>query len=161
LIVFGSILIKIPIFIIHLWLPKAHVEAPVFGSIILAGVLLKMGRFGLIRFIKIFIKITSLYRRIFIRIGIIGGILIRLVCLVQIDIKSLVAYSSVVHINVILCSLFTLRKIGLVGAVIIIIAHGLCSSGIFYLVGLRYKGSGSRLLLLNKGMLRKVPRISF
>lgn len=149
-----------PIYLFHIWLPKAHVEAPVYGSIILAGVLLKMGRYGLIRFLEILVKLRIKYNYFIFRVSIMGGLLIRVVCLVQIDLKSLVAYSSVVHINIILCSLITLNKIGFIRRYIMIISHGLCSSGLFYIVNIYYERSGSRLLVLNKGVMRKLPSLT-
>jgi len=159
LIIYIAFFIKIPIYLFHVWLPKAHVEAPVYGSIVLAGVLLKIGRYGLIRLIEIFYKVRVKYRYIIFRIGIIGRIIIRILCLVQVDMKRIVAYSSVVHINLILCSLITFYKVGILGRYVIIISHGLCSSGIFFIVNLYYERSGRRLLFLNKGMIRNLPTI--
>jgi len=135
------------------------VEAPVYGSMVLAGVLLKIGRYGLIRLIEIFYKIGIKYRYIIFRVRIIGRIIIGILCLVQIDIKRIVAYSSVVHINLILCSLITYYKVGILGRYVIIISHGLCSSGIFFIVNLYYDRSGRRLLFLNKGIVRNLPTI--
>lgn len=148
--------IKIPIYIFHLWLPKAHVEAPVYGSIILAGVLLKIGRYGLVRLIKMLVKRRLIYRYQIFRIALIGRLVIRIVCLVQVDIKRLVAYSSVVHINIILCALITIFKLGQWGRYIMIVSHGLCSSGLFYIVNLYYRRTKSRLLVLNKGLGNKL-----
>lgn len=160
LILFIAFLIKIPIFLFHLWLPKAHVEAPVYGSIILAAVLLKLGRYGLLRFIEIFYSRSVKYGYIFVRIGIIGGIYIRLVRLVQIDIKSLVAYSSVVHINIIVCCLYTIIKLRFIRSYILIISHGICSSGLFFIVNLYYERSLRRLIFFNKGILNIYPSLS-
>lgn len=131
-------------------------EAPVYGSIILAGVLLKIGRYGLIRMLEIFIKSRVKYNYLIFRIGIIGRILVGVVCLVQVDMKRLVAYSSVVHINLILCSIITLFNLGFLRRYIIIISHGLCSSGLFYIVNIYYRRTMSRLLILNKGLIRKL-----
>lgn len=160
IIIYMAFYIKIPMFFFHIWLPKAHVEAPVYGSMILAGILLKIGRYGLVRLIMMFIKRRILYNYMILRIRIVGRVLVRIVCLVQIDIKSLVAYSSVVHMNVILGALFTLFKLGGVGGYIIIIAHGLCSSGMFYIVNLYYIRTRRRLLILNKGIINKITIIS-
>lgn len=152
-------IVKLPIFIFHIWLPKAHVEAPVYGSIILAGVLLKLGRYGILRIIQIFSINMIDWRFAIIRLGIIGRILIRLVCLIQVDIKMLVAYSSVVHIRLLIRGIVSISKIGLIGGLIIIIAHGLCSSGLFYLVNINYERFRRRLIYLNKGSLSIYPTL--
>lgn len=161
LIIYIAFYIKMPIYIFHVWLPKAHVEAPVYGSIILAGILLKIGFYGIIRFFEIFGSKIINYRYLIFRVGIVGGILTSLICLVQLDIKSLVAYSSVVHINLILCRIVIIWKSGVLGAYIIAVAHGLCSSRLFYMVNLYYDRSKRRLLILNKGILNKIPNIAF
>lgn len=115
----------------------------------------------MIRLIEIFVKATTKYNYVIFRIGVIGRIFIRLVCLIQVDLKRLVAYSSVVHINIMLCSLITLFKVGVLARYIMIVSHGLCSSGLFYIVNIYYERTGSRLLLLNKGAISKLSSIAF
>lgn len=157
IIIILAFLIKIPIYFVHLWLPKAHVEAPLRGSIILAGVILKLGSYGLIRFLIIFIDIMNNLNKFILIIRLIGGIYSRLICLNQVDIKKLVAYSSVVHIRILLGGLLTLNNWGLIGALLIIVSHGLCSSGLFCLVNINYERFFSRSLLINKGIINYFP----
>nr|YP_009905707.1 NADH dehydrogenase subunit 4 [Aphaenogaster famelica]QGW36313.1 NADH dehydrogenase subunit 4 [Aphaenogaster famelica] len=157
--VYMAFFIKMPIYLFHIWLPKAHVEAPVYGSMILAGILLKMGSYGLLRLMEIFINSSYTYGYIIFSVSMVGGLLVSMMCLIQIDMKSLVAYSSVVHMNMMLCSLLTMCKLGFLSSYIMMVSHGLCSSGLFYMVNLYYKRTHSRLLFLNKGMLSLLPSL--
>nr|YP_009648543.1 NADH dehydrogenase subunit 4 [Ectomomyrmex javanus]QCE31830.1 NADH dehydrogenase subunit 4 [Ectomomyrmex javanus] len=157
IIIMGMFLVKMPMYFMHIWLPKAHVEAPVYGSMILAAILLKLGSYGLLQFMMIFMKSVLKFNNIMISIGIVGSLIISLVCLVQIDMKSMVAYSSVVHMNMMMCGLMSLYKMGFISSYIIMISHGLCSSGLFYMVNLYYYRSTSRLLLFNKGLMNLMP----
>lgn len=159
LVILGAFLIKLPMYLFHLWLPKAHTEAPIYGSIVLAAVLLKLGGYGLYRLILI-VKVRFLLCEILIRVGLVGSFFVRLLRMVQVDIKRLVAYSSVVHINLMIASILILIKIGNLSCMIIIISHGICSSGLFYIVNFYYERSFSRLLILNKGLINYIPSIS-
>lgn len=153
-----AFLVKFPMFTFHLWLPKAHVEAPVSGSIILAGVLLKLGGYGLIRIY--FLLRENLIIILIISISLIGSGLLGIICLIQRDIKVVIAYSSVVHIALIIVGVLIINNIGVEGAILVIIAHGICSSGIFAGANLIYERSHSRRYFLNKGYLNTTPFFS-
>merc|ERR1712090_82788 len=149
-------MVKFPMYLVHMWLPKAHVEAPVSGSIVLAGVLLKLGGYGLHR---LFMCLDRRGVRILIlTISLIGGGILRVLCLSQRDIKVVIAYSSVVHIALVVAGFLSLYKLGVEGRIIIIVAHGLCSSGIFAGANIIYERTHSRRFFLNRGLLVTRPR---
>jgi len=156
-----AFLIKIPIFFVHLWLPKAHVEAPVAGSIILAAVLLKLGGYGIIRVINFLIFYFIKVRIYIYRLGLLRIIFVGAICCRLNDIKALVAYSSVAHIAMVICGCVSLTKWGLIGAFIILIAHGLRSSGLFCIVNIYYERSLRRRIYLNKGLIILFPLFTF
>lgn len=152
-----AFLVKMPIYFVHLWLPKAHVEAPVSGSIILAGIMLKLGGYGLLRLIIFLQQINLKLNYIRIVVSLIGGFYISLKCFCQVDIKSLIAYSSVAHIRIVIRGIIIINYWGFFGSYIIIIGHGLCSSGIFCLANISYERLHSRSLFINKGIINFIP----
>ena len=135
---------------VHVWLPKAHVEAPVAGSMVLAGVLLKLGSYGFVIFCPRFHGTILL---IYVYLSILGAIYCSVVCLRNYDMKRLIAYRSVVHIGVVTIGVVSGFEVGYKRAVIIVIAHGVCSPFLFYLAYFFYCTSHSRIIFSNKGMI--------
>ena len=152
-----AFLVKLPVYGLHIWLPKAHVEAPLEGSIILAGLLLKVGGFGIVLFLPVSIILS---RELCIFISFcrgLGGVLIRILCLRIIDLKIIIAYSSVAHIAICLICIFSCSKIAIIRAVLIILAHGISRPAIFTGAFNIYTCRKSRNLILNRGGLSYSP----
>nr|WGM81125.1 NADH dehydrogenase subunit 4 [Pseudocoladenia dea] len=155
-----AFLVKMPMYFVHMWLPKAHVEAPVSGSMILAGIMLKLGGYGLLRVLMFMQNVACKMNFIWIIISLVGSFYISLKCLCQIDMKSLIAYSSVAHMGLVIGGIMTMNYWGYLGSYVLMIGHGLCSSGMFCLANINYERLSSRSLFINKGMMNFMPSLS-
>jgi NADH-quinone oxidoreductase subunit M len=153
--------IKVPLFPFHTWLPDAHVEAPTAGSVILAGVLLKMGTYGFLRFcLPLFPDASLDYGPWIFALSVVGIVYGAWVSTVQPDLKKLVAYSSVSHLGFVTLGLFTLNQQGLVGAILQMINHGLSTGALFLMVGMIYERRHTRLISEFGGLWSVVPAFS-
>ena len=155
---FASFAVKVPMVPVHIWLPEAHVEAPTAGSVILAGVLLKLGSYGLIRFsMPLFPAATIFYTPLVYTMAAVAVIYTSLTAIRQTDMKRIIAYASVAHMNVILVGMFALNAQGLEGAMIQQLAHGLVSSALFLCVGVLYDRHHTRLVRYYGGVAHTMP----
>nr|DBA43970.1 TPA: ND4 [Bombus confusus] len=155
-----SFLIKIPIYLFHGWLLKAHVEAPFFGSMILASIMLKLGSYGMLRFIFMFKWLFKNLMYMLMIINLFGMIILSILCLFQFDMKLIIAISSVIHMGIMFFSMLTMMKLSMLGGYYMMISHGLVSSGLFYLVEMIYSQSNSRIMFLNKGIMNIMPSMT-
>jgi NADH-quinone oxidoreductase subunit M len=155
---FLAFAIKTPIVPFHLWLPKAHVDSPTTGSVILAGILLKVGIIGILRLLIPVFPQACIYFAPFVAVwGTIGVLYSTFITLKQIDIKRIIAYSSVAHINIALVSVFTLNDLGVIASVFVIISHGIISSALFFLIGFLYQRFHQRLVFYYSGLATIMP----
>nr|YP_009628536.1 NADH dehydrogenase subunit 4 [Bullacta caurina]QBX88150.1 NADH dehydrogenase subunit 4 [Bullacta caurina] len=157
---YGAFLVKLPMYSVHLWLPKAHVEAPLVGSMILAGILLKLGGYGIFLMNKSFSMTPSIVGLVVVGVSIWGGLLVSFMCLRQVDIKALVAYSSVSHMGIVSSGLILNNTWGVTSAVITMLAHGFSSSALFCLAYFSYSKSHTRNIPYMKGLLQLYPILS-
>nr|YP_008474637.1 NADH dehydrogenase subunit 4 [Variola louti]AGI78261.1 NADH dehydrogenase subunit 4 [Variola louti] len=152
-----AFLVKMPLYGVHLWLPKAHVEAPVAGSMVLAAVLLKLGGYGMMRMMVMLDPMTKELCYPFIVFALWGVVMTGSICLRQTDLKSLIAYSSVSHMGLVVGGILIQTPWGFAGALILMIAHGLTSSALFCLANTNYERTHSRTMLLARGLQVILP----
>nr|WNH22839.1 NADH dehydrogenase subunit 4 [Synodus binotatus] len=152
-----AFLVKMPLYGMHLWLPKAHVEAPIAGSMVLAAVLLKLGGYGMMRVLPILDPLSKSLVYPFMALALWGIIMTGTICLRQTDLKSLIAYSSVGHMGLVAGGIFIQTSWSLTGALILMIAHGLASSALFCLANTTYERTHSRTMLLARALQMVLP----
>jgi len=158
---FASFAVKIPMWPFHTWLPDAHVEAPTAGSVILAGVLLKIGGYGFIRFsIGMLPEATNYFSPMIMSLSIVAIIYTSLVALAQTDMKKLIAYSSVAHMGMVTIGIFLVNQQGIEGAMIQMISHGIVSAALFLCVGVIYDRMHTREIAFYGGLVNKMPQYS-
>lgn len=153
-----AFLIKTPMFLTHLWLPKAHVEAPVFGSMLLAALLLKLGTFGI--FIYLDLLNFSISGIFVFSIAFVSTVSVRAICFRLLDIKIIVAYSSVAHMGIVLFLLYLSNTSRLQSGILIMLAHGFRSAALFFMVHVQYTRSHRRALLISKIVLANLPALT-
>ena len=152
---------KIPLFPLHIWLPEAHVEAPTIGSVLLAALLLKLGTYGLIRFcLPLFPLATIFYTPLIYTFGICGIIYTCLTAIRQVDLKKIIAYSSVGHMNCVLIGIVTLRTESIEGSIYQMLSHGIVSGALFFCVGVIYDRHGTRFIKYYGGLTNISPLLS-
>nr|YP_010000309.1 NADH dehydrogenase subunit 4 [Toxostoma redivivum]QOD96182.1 NADH dehydrogenase subunit 4 [Toxostoma redivivum] len=152
-----AFMVKAPLYGLHLWLPKAHVEAPIAGSMLLAALLLKLGGYGIMRMTLLVSPSTNNLHYPFITLALWGALMTSAICLRQIDLKSLIAYSSVSHMGLVVAATMIQTQWAFSGAMILMISHGLTSSMLFCLANTNYERTHSRILLLARGLQPLLP----
>jgi len=158
---FASFSVKVPMVPVHIWLPEAHVEAPTAGSVILAGILLKLGTYGFLRFsIPMFPEATLYFTPFIYTLSVIAIIYTSLTTIRQIDLKKIIAYSSVAHMNFVTIGMFSLNIQGIEGSILLMLSHGMVSSALFLCVGVLYDRHKTRLVKYYGGLVSTMPMFS-
>jgi len=159
---FLSFAVKVPMIPFHIWLPEAHVEAPTSGSVILAGILLKLGTYGFLRFsIPLFPEATVYFTPLIYTLSVLGIIYASFTTLRQIDLKKIIAYSSVAHMGFVTLGLFSLNTQGIEGAILLMLSHGFVASALFLCIGILYDRTHTRLIRYYGGLVQTMPLFSF
>lgn len=159
---FGSFATKVPMVPVHLWLPEAHVEAPTAGSVILAGVLLKLGTYGFLRFsFPLFPEASLFFAPIVYLLSIVGIVYTSFTAIRQTDFKRIIAYTSVAHMNLVMVGLFSFNAVGLEGAILQSLSHGFVASALFLIIGIVYERHHTRMVKYYGGLVHTMPLYTF
>jgi proton-translocating NADH-quinone oxidoreductase chain M len=154
--------IKVPMFPFHIWSPEAHVEAPTEGSVLLAGLLLKLGTYGLLRFLfPLLPELNYYFSPLVVMLASIGIIYTSFTTLRQIDIKRIIAYSPVAHMNMCILGLFSYNEVAFLGSIFLMIGHGIVSAGLFFMIGILYNRYRTKIIHYFSGVIYFMPIFSF